>query len=134
MVKHDNIINFVNFSTSIMKLSTTSIAFIVQAVIILILFLIIVFKKKPEPYINYNQIRTDMQETINILKYDFDQLSNENTVLFNKIDSLKFAIPDHKRKLDRISKEINRLNETYTTINYRDSSDAALIRRLSKNK
>lgn len=115
-----------------MKLSSTSIAFIVQAAIILILFLVIVFKKKPEPYINYNQIRKDMQETINVLKHDFDQLSNENTVLFNKIDSLKFAIPDHKRKLDRISKEINRLNETYTTINYRDSSDAALILRLSK--
>ena len=57
-----------------MKLSSTNIAFIVQAVIILILFFIIVFKKQPEPYVNYNKIRMQMQETINILKYDFDQL------------------------------------------------------------
>ena len=117
-----------------MKLSSTHIAFIVQASIILILFLVGKFKKPADTIsINYDKIRMQMQETINILKYDFDQLSNENTVLYNKIDSLKFAIPDHQRKLDRISKEINRLNETYTNINYRDSSDAALIRRLSRN-
>ena len=73
-----------------------------------------------------------MQETINILKYDFDQLSNENTVLYNKIDSLKFAIPDHKKNLEKISREINKLKNAYTTTNYSDSSDISLIRRLSK--
>ena len=115
-----------------MKLSTTHIVFIVQSVLLLILFFIIIFKKDPEPYINYNKIRLNMQETINVLKYEFDQLSNENTVLYSKIDSLKFIIPDNKKNLDKISREINKLkNEFSITINYSDSSDVALIRRLS---
>ena len=75
----------------------------------------------------------NMQETINVLKYEFDQLSNENTVLYSKIDSLKFIIPDYKKNLDKISREINKLkNEFSITINYSDSSDVALIRRLSR--
>ena len=115
-----------------MKLSTTHIVFIVQSVLLLILFFIIIFRKQPEPYINYNKIRMNMQETINVLKYEFDQLSNENTVLYSKIDSMKFLIPNNKKNLDKISREINKLKDAYTTTNYRDSSDAALIRRLSK--
>ena len=116
-----------------MKLSVTHIVFIVQSILLLILFFIIIFRKEPEPYINYNKIRMNMQETINVLKYEFDQLSNENTVLYSKIDSLKFIIPDNKKKLDKISREINKLkNEFSITINYSDSSDVALIRRLSR--
>ena len=100
---------------------------------LLILFFIIIFRKAPEPYINYAKIRMNMQETINVLKYEFDQLSNENTVLYGKIDSMKFLIPDNKRNLDKISQEINKLkNEFNTKVNYSDSSDVALIRRLSK--
>jgi len=73
-----------------------------------------------------------MQETINVLKYEFDQLRNENTVLYSKIDSMKFLIPNNKKNLDKISREINKLKNAYTTTNYSDSSDVALIRRLSK--
>ena len=73
-----------------------------------------------------------MQETINVLKYEFDKLSNENTVLYSKIDSMKFLIPNNKKNLDKLSEEINRLKNTYTVTNYSDSSDIALIRRLSK--
>ena len=73
-----------------------------------------------------------MQETINVLKYEFDQLQNENLVLYNKIDSIKFMIPDTRKNLDEISKEINKLQNAYTTTNYSDSSDISLIRRLSK--
>ena len=72
-----------------MKPSATHIIFIVQSILLLILFFIIIFRKDPEPYINYNKIRLNMQETINVLKYEFDQLSNENTVLYSKIDSMK---------------------------------------------
>ena len=115
-----------------MKLSTTHIVFIVQSVLLLILFFIIIFRKAPEPYINYNKIRLNMQETINVLKYEFDQLRNENTVLYSKIDSMKFLIPNNKKNLDKISREINKLKNAYTTTNYSDSSDVALIRRLSK--
>jgi|TARA_R110002096_G_scaffold99981_4_gene221459 uncharacterized coiled-coil DUF342 family protein len=115
-----------------MKLSATHIVFIVQSVLLLILFFIIIFKKDPEPYINYNKIRLNMQETINVLKYEFDQLSEENTVLYSKIDSLKFIIPNNKKNLDKISREINKLRNAYSTTNYSDSSDVALISRLSK--
>ena len=92
-----------------MKISSIHIIFIVQSVLLLILFFIIIFKKQPEPYINYNKIRMNMQETINVLKYEFDQLQNENNVLYAKIDSLRLSIPDNKRNLDRISEEINKL-------------------------
>lgn len=115
-----------------MKLSVTHIVFIVQSVLLLILFFIIIFKKEPEPYINYNKIRMNMQETINVLKYEFDQLQNENVVLYEKIDSIRDLIPDNRQDLEKISEEINRLKNTYTVTNYSDSSDIALIRRLSK--
>jgi peptidoglycan hydrolase CwlO-like protein len=115
-----------------MKLSATHIVFIVQSILLLILFFIIIFRKEPEPYVNYNKIRMNMQETINVLKYEFDQLQNENLVLYNKIDSIKFMIPDTRKNLDEISKEINKLQNAYTTTNYSDSSDISLIRRLSK--
>ena len=73
-----------------------------------------------------------MQETINVLKYEFDQLQNENVVLYEKIDSIRDLIPDNRQDLEKISEEINRLKNTYTVTNYSDSSDIALIRRLSK--
>lgn len=115
-----------------MKLSATHIVFIVQSVLLLILFFIIIFRKEPEPYINYAKIRMNMQETINVLKYEFDELSNENTVLYKKIDSIKFLIPDNRKNIEKISKEINRLKNSYTFTNYSDSSDIALIKRLLK--
>ena len=115
-----------------MKISSIHIIFIVQSVLLLILFFIIIFKKQPEPYINYNKIRMNMQETINVLKYEFDQLQNENVVLYEKIDSIRDLIPDNRQDLEKISEEINRLKNTYTVTNYSDSSDIALIRRLSK--
>ena len=115
-----------------MKLSATHIVFIVQSILLLILFFIIIFRKAPEPYINYNKIRMNMQETINVLKYEFDQLQNENNVLYEKIDSIRYLIPDNRKNLEKISKEINKLKNTYTITNYSDSSDIALIRRLSK--
>tara|TARA_R100000655_G_scaffold2992_6_gene11257 strand:- start:20461 stop:20808 length:348 start_codon:yes stop_codon:yes gene_type:complete len=115
-----------------MKLSATHIVFIVQSILLLILFFIIIFRKPPEPYINYNKIRMNMQETINVLKYEFDQLQNENIVLYEKIDSIRYLIPDNRQNLENISKEITKLKKSYTITNYSDSSDIALIRRLSK--
>lgn len=115
-----------------MKLTTIQIIFIVQSVLILILFLVIVFKKNPDPTIvDYNKIKAQIQESINTLKSEFDSLSEENTILYRKMDSLKYQIPNNKKSLDKINREIKRLNETYIISNYRDSSDAALIRRLS---
>jgi len=115
-----------------MKLSSTHIVFIVQSGLLLVLFFIIIFRKQPEPYVNYNKIRVNMEETISVLKSEFDQLSNENNQLYKKIDSIRYLIPDNKRNLENISKEINKLKNSYTITNYSDSSDLALIRRLSK--
>ena len=73
-----------------------------------------------------------MQETINVLKYEFDQLQNENSILYEKIDSIRYLIPDNRKNLDKISKEISRLKNSYTITSYKDSSDIALIKRLSR--
>ncbi len=115
-----------------MKITATHIIFIVQSAFILILFLVIVFRKPPDPTIvDYERIKSQIQESINTLKLEFDSLSRDNTVLYKKIDSLKNKIPNNKKSLDNINQEIKRLNEKYSISNYRDSSDAALLRRLS---
>ena len=129
-----------------MKLTATHIIFIVQSAFILILFLVVVFRKPPSPtVVDYNKIKSQIEEStkvrvsfperrkesINTLKSEFDSLSGENTLLYKKMDSLKYQMPDNKKSLDKINREIKRLNETYIISNYRDSSDAALIRRLS---
>jgi len=117
-----------------MKLTPTHIIFIVQSAFILILFLVIVFRKPISPtVVDYNRIKSQIQESINTLKSEFDSLSIENNGLYKKIDSLKYQIPNNKKSLDKINREIKILNETYINNNYRDSSDAALIRRLSGN-
>jgi hypothetical protein len=114
------------------NLTITHIVFIVQSSLILILFFIVIFKKKPEPILfDYNRIKVDMEQSIKSLEENFISLSKENAVLYNMIDSFKMKIPNNKRSLRLISQQIKELNETYIINNYRDSSDAALLRRLS---
>jgi peptidoglycan hydrolase CwlO-like protein len=116
-----------------MKLTTTHIVLIVQSVFILILFLVIVFKKKPDPVIvDYTRIKNDITNSISILEAEFDQLTKENIVLYNKLDSLKTQIPNNRKSLNNILNKINELNEAYEYLNYRDSTDEAIIRRLSR--
>jgi len=116
-----------------MKLTTTHIIFIVQSAFILVLFLVIVFKKNPDPMdFEYDRIKNDIESSIENLSKEFKLLSKENIYLYKKIDSLKYLIPNNKKSLDRISKEIEKLNDTYTNFNYRDSTDEAIIRRLSR--
>lgn len=115
-----------------MKLTITHIVFIAQSVLILILFFIVIFKKKPEPVLfDYGRIKVDMERSIQSLEENFISLSNENVILYNMMDSLKMKIPNNKSSLRLISKQLKELNEAYVVNNYRDSSDAALIRRLS---
>ena len=86
----------------------TYIIFIVQSSFILVLFFILVFKKAPTPMLfDYDRIKNDMEVSIATLQKEFDLISIENSILYKK------------------------LNETYIISNYRDSSDVALIRRLS---
>lgn len=114
-----------------MRLSATHLVFIVQSVFILILFLIVLLRKKPEEF-DYNRVKGDIESSLRVLEDEFKALSEENIILYNKIDSLKEKIPNNKKSLERINKEIQRLNETYTNFNYRDSTDQAIIRRLSR--
>jgi len=117
-----------------LKLTITHIVFIAQSVLILILFFIVIFKKKPEPVLfDYGRIKVDMERSIQSLEENFISLSKENAVLYGMLDSLKMKIPNNKRSLRLISEQLKDLNEAYNFNNYRDSSDAALIRRLSGN-
>jgi len=117
-----------------LKLTITHIVFIAQSGLILILFFIVIFKKKPKPVLfDYDRIKVDMERSIQSLEENFISLSNENAILYRMMDSLKLKIPNNKSSLKLISQQIKELNETYIVNNYRDSSDAALIRRLSGN-
>ena len=116
-----------------MKLTNTHLVFISQSAIVLILFFIVIFKKSPEPIpFDYDRIKDDMQSSIETLEKEFLLLSEENFILYNKMDSLKSKIPNTENSLRRINEEIKKLNEKYTVSDYRDSSDVALIRRLSR--
>jgi hypothetical protein len=49
-----------------------------------------------------------------------------------KLEDLKNSIPDRKKELLQINNEIKKINELYKNTNYRDSTDVALIQRLSR--
>ena len=55
-----------------LKLSTTHIVFIVQSILILVLFFVVIFKKSPEPIpFDYNRIKTrsDMDVLLELYRY-----------------------------------------------------------------
>ena len=114
-------------------MSRTDIAFIVQSSIIIILFLVIVFKKPPvQNQIDYDRIKQSYINNINSINIKIDSIDKSNKVLIHKIDSLKQLIPNHKNILNNISSQIDSLNEKYKGIDYSNSSDSALISRLSR--
>ena len=114
-------------------MSKTDIAFIVQSSIIIVLFLIIVFKKPPvQKDIDYERIKASYIKNIEAINIKIDSIDKSNSVLMNKIDSLKLIIPNHKNILNNISTQIDSLNEKYKVIDYSNSSDSALISRLSR--
>lgn len=114
-------------------MSKTDIAFIVQSSIIIVLFLIIVFKKPPvQDEIDYDRIKQSYIDNINAINIKIDSIDKSNRVLLAKIDSLKSTIPNHKTILNNISEQIDSLNEKYKGIDYSNSSDSALISRLSR--
>jgi len=116
------------------KLSITHIVFIAQSVLILILFFIVILKKKPDPVkFDYDRVKEDIQRSILSLEENFISLSEENAILYRMLDSLSLKIPNNKKSLLRISEQIKKLNEANVVIDYRDSSDVALIRRLSRD-
>jgi archaellum component FlaC len=114
-------------------MSRTDIAFIVQSSIIIVLFLVIVFKKPPvKDEIDYDRIKQSYIDNINAINIKIDSIDKSNRVLLAKIDSLKSTIPNHKTILNNISEQIDSLNEKYKGIDYSNSSDSALISRLSR--
>ncbi len=115
------------------KMSRTDVAFIIQSGIIIILFLVIVFKKPPaQNQIDYDRIKQSYINNINSINIKIDSIDKNNKVLIYKIDSLKQIIPNHKNILNNISSQIDSLNEKYKGIDYTNSSDSALISRLSR--
>ncbi len=107
--------------------------FIAQSILILVLFFVVIFKKSPEPIpFDYNRIKQDMRKSIESLEKEFLLLSEENYILYNKIDSLKSKIPNTENSLRKINEEKKKLKDKYTFRYYRDSSDVVLIRRLSR--
>ncbi len=115
------------------KMSRTDVVFIIQSGIIIILFLVIVFKKPPaQNQIDYDRIKQSYINNINSINIKIDSIDKNNKVLIYKIDSLKQIIPNHKNILNNISSQIDSLNEKYKGIDYTNSSDSALISRLSR--
>lgn len=114
-------------------MSKSDIAIIIQSVLILILFLYIVFKKPvKQELIDYDRIKKDYEEKIKMLDNKIDSIDNQSYLILYKIDSLKNIIPNHQNILNNISNQIDSLNENYKNIDYSNSSDSALISRLSR--
>ena len=112
-----------------------NIAFIIQMAVIFLLFLYIVFKNnKPPLGVDYERIQKQTQAAISQLKGELITLQKVSAQLYSKLDSLNFAVPLEKQKIKDINTQINRLNENFnkSNINYTDSSDVFLLRRLSR--
>jgi peptidoglycan hydrolase CwlO-like protein len=114
-------------------MSKTDIAFIVQSGIIIILFLVIIFKKPAKQNeVDYDRIKKSYVDNIKAITVKIDSINKKNNLLVHKIDSLKKIIPNHKNILNNISEQIDSLNEKYQGINYNNSSDSTIISRLSR--
>ena len=110
-----------------------NIAYIIQMVVIFLLFLYIVLKNnKPPLGVDYERIQKQTKAAISQLKGELITLQKTSAKLYIKLDSLNFAVPLEKQK--EVNTQINRLNENFnkSNINYIDSSDVFLLRRLSR--
>ena len=108
------------------------IIYIVYSALVFIMFLALVFKKSPKTVIDYDKIIKGHQIVIDSLRKSIRDIGVQNKQLFMKIESIKSSIPDRKKELLQIGKEIKKINELYKKSNYRNSSDSALISRLSR--
>jgi peptidoglycan hydrolase CwlO-like protein len=116
-----------------MKIQGVHIVFMVYSVLVVILVLALVFRKPVvSSGIDYEKIQHDYRVSIADVKSKIDSMAKQNEKLFVKLQDLKSSIPDRKKELLQISKEIKKINELYKESNYRDSTDNALIQRLSR--
>ncbi len=114
-------------------MSKTDIVMIVQSCMILVLFIVVVTRKQPEPAtIDYNRIKNSYIENIQLINSKIDSIDKSNGFLLAKIDSLKQIIPNYKNTLNNISNQIDSLNESYKYVDYYNSSDSSIISRLSR--
>ena len=108
------------------------IIYIIYSALTVVMFLIIVFRKPQEDIIDYDRIIEGHQVVIDSLRSSIRDMQLQNKELFLKIEDIKSSIPDRRKELLDINKEIQKINELYKNSNYRDSTDNALIRRLSR--
>jgi peptidoglycan hydrolase CwlO-like protein len=108
------------------------VVYMLYSVITFVMLLIIIFKKPQENIIDYDRIIKGHQVVIDSLRGSIINIQLQNKELFIKIETIKSSIPDRRKELLQINKEIQKINELYKNSNYRDSSDVALIRRLSR--
>jgi peptidoglycan hydrolase CwlO-like protein len=114
-------------------MNKTDIVLIVQSCVIFILFVVVLTRKQPEPaIIDYERIKKGYEDNIKLISLKIDSIDKYNTTLIQKIDSIKQIIPNYKNTLINISKQIDSLNENYNNIDYYNSSDSAIISRLSR--
>jgi len=115
------------------KMSKTDIAIIAQSCIILVFFIVVVTRKQPEPAtIDYERIKSSYIENIKLINSKIDSIDKSNNYLLSKIDSLKEVIPNYRNTLKNISNQIDSLNENYKHFDYYNSSDSAILSRLSR--
>lgn len=116
-----------------MKIQGIHIVFVVYSVLLVVLLFALVFRKPiVNSNIDYEKIQHDYRISIADVKVKIDSMAKQNEELFVKLQDLKSSIPDRKKELLQISKEIKKINELYKESNYRDSTDNALIQRLSR--
>ena len=117
------------------KIEPKNLAYIIQMFVILLLFLYIVFKKEKTPLgVDYERIQRQTQKAISQLKAELITLQRASAQLYTLLDSLTFTVPIERQKIKAINNQINILNENFNknNINYYDSTDVFLLRRLSR--
>jgi hypothetical protein len=106
--------------------------YVVLLFIIIVLINVLIFTPKNTVSFDYEKIENSYLISIKELKQQIDSVAVLNKGLMLKLEDLKNSIPDRKKELLQINNEIKKINELYKNTNYRDSTDVALIQRLSR--
>jgi hypothetical protein len=107
---------------------------IVQAVLLIVAIIGWVAKpsgKIVQEKIDYEIITLRVNSAVADLYSEIDILKARNMMLIGKVDSMRQQFPKHQEKLDRIKREIKKIN-AYPNHNYSDSSSTTLLNRLSR--
>jgi predicted RNase H-like nuclease (RuvC/YqgF family) len=109
-----------------------NVLYVVLLFVIIVLINILIFTPKDTASFDYERIENNYLISIKQLKQQIDSVATLNKDLMLKLEDLKSSIPNRKKELLQINNEIKKINELYKNTNYRDSTDVALIQRLSR--